>query len=90
MPQKHAALKALRKDRKRRVRNQANRAQLRTLMKRLLVLLKDQKLDEARTLLRQVTKRYDQAAAKGLVHRNTAARTTSRLTRRINRQQTTP
>ena len=40
MPIKHAALKQLRKDKKRQQRNQAVRSELRTLTKRLLGLLK--------------------------------------------------
>ena len=89
MPRKHAALKQLRKDQRRRVGNQAIRSELRTLSKHLLLLLKNQQLGEAEALLRRVTKRYDQAAAKGIVHRNTAARTTSRLTRQLNRRRPT-
>ena len=86
MPIKHAALLQLRKDRKRHQRNQAIRAELKTLTKQLVGLLRSQKTDEARTLLRQVTSRFDRAAAKNIVHRNTAARTKSRLAHRINRR----
>ena len=83
MPIKHAALKQIRKDRKRRQRNQAVRSQLKTLTKRLLVLLKDQKLDEAKALIHMVASKYDRAASKGIIHRNTAARYKSRLVRRL-------
>ena len=86
MPIKHAALKQIRKDRKRYQRNQAIRSELKTLTKRLLVLLKGQQLDEAKTLIRLVAKRYDHAASKGIVHRNTAARYKSRLMRRLNQR----
>ena len=83
MPIKHAALKQIGKDRKRRQRNQAVRSELKTLTKRLLVLLKDQKLDEAKALIHVVASRYDRAASKGIIHRNTAARYKSRLARRL-------
>ena len=86
MPIKHAALKQIRKDRKRYQRNQAIRSELKTLTKRLLILLKGQQLDEAKTLIRLVAKRYDHAASKGIVHRNTAARYKSRLMRRLNQR----
>ena len=85
MPIKHAALKQIRKDHKRRTRNQAMRSELKTLTKRLVSLLTDRKFDEARAQIRQVAKRYDHAASKGLIHPNTAARYKSRLTRRLNR-----
>ena len=83
MPIKHAALKQIRKDRARRARNHAVRSELKTLTKRLLTLLQGQKLDEARTLMRTVAKKYDRAASKGIIHRNTAARYKSRLMRRL-------
>ena len=84
MPIKHAALKQIRKDRKRRFRNQAARSELKTLTKRLVGLLANQQINEARALLRLVGKQYDHAAAKGIIHRNVASRYKSRLTRRLN------
>ena len=89
MPIKHAALKQIRKDRGRHARNQAVRSELKTLTKRLLELLKQQNVSEASALIRLVTKKYDHAASKGIVHRNTAARYKSRLTRRFNQRQAT-
>ena len=83
MPIKHAALKQIRKDRKRRARNQAVRSELKTLTKGLLALLKAQKLDEAKAFIRLVAKKYDHAASTGVIHRNTAARYKSRLMRRL-------
>ena len=83
MPIKHAALKQLRKDRGRHDRNQAVRSELRTLTKRFLTLLKEQKLEDARSLLHTVAQRYDRAASKRVIHPNTAARHKSRLARRV-------
>ena len=84
MPIKHAALKQIRKDRARRERNNALRSELKTLTRRLLNLLSAKKSKEAGELLRLVAKKYDHAASKHLIHRNTAARYKSRLTRRLN------
>lgn len=86
MPIKHAALKQIRKDRDRQQRNEAIRSELKTVTKRLLALLSQQKLEEARTVIRVVASRYDRAASKGVIHRNTAARSTSRLMRRLNQR----
>ena len=83
MPNKHAALKQLRKDRKRRARNQAATSELRTLTKQVIVLLRAEKREETGTLLRKISSAYDRAAQKGIIHRNTAARYKSRLTKRI-------
>lgn len=88
MPIKHSALKQLRKDRQRELRNRAVRSELKTLTKRLVGLLKAQKVDEAAALIGLVTKKYDRAASKGILHRNTAARHNSRLVRRFNQVKT--
>ena len=85
MPIKHAALRQIRKDRKRHSRNQAVRSELKTLTKQLVQLLQAQQLDEARSVIRLVAKKYDRAASAHVIHANTAARYKSRLMRRINR-----
>ena len=86
MPIKHAAFRQLRKDRARQLRNQAVRSELRTLTKRLLGLFQAKKLDEAKQLIHVVAGKYDRAAAKGVLHRNTAARSKSRLALQLNRR----
>jgi small subunit ribosomal protein S20 len=45
-------------------------------------------MDEARALLRTLVSKYDRAASKGIVHRNTAARYKSRLASRLNKTPT--
>ncbi len=88
MPIKHAALKQIRKGRKLESRNQAVRAELKTLTKRFLGLLSEKKVDEAKTLIHVVASKYDRAASKGVLHRNTADRFKSRLMHRLNQQRT--
>ena len=85
MPIKHAALKQIRKDRKRALRNHAVHSELKTLKKRLHAFLLQQKPDEARALLPLLMKRFDQAAAKSIIHKNTASRNKARLTRQLGR-----
>lgn len=85
MPIKHAALKQIRKDRPRAERNRAVRSELKSLAKQLRALLSAQQLDDARRLIRTIAKRYDRAAAKGVIHRNTASRSKSRLMRLMRR-----
>ena len=68
MPIKHAALRQMRKDRKRQQRNQAVQAELRTLAKRLLSLLNERKVTEAGQLMQTVAKAYDRAASKRVIH----------------------
>jgi small subunit ribosomal protein S20 len=80
---KHAALKQLRKDRRRQQRNQMVRSELKTLTKRFVALVSAKRTDDARTLLHSLTSKYDRAASKGVIHRNTAARYKSRLSKRL-------
>ncbi len=85
MPIKHAALRQMRKDRKRQQRNQAVQAELRTLAKRLLTLLNERKVTEAGQLMPAVAKAYDRAASKRVIHPRAAARYKSRFARRLQR-----
>ena len=82
---KHAALKQLRKDRKHQQHNQMVRSELKTLTKRFVTLVSAKRLDEARALIQTLASKYDRAASKGVIHRNTAARSNSRLARRLNK-----
>jgi small subunit ribosomal protein S20 len=90
MPIKHAALKQLRKDRARILRNKAFRSELKTLKKRMLGMLSQQKREEALRLLPELMRRFDQAAAKGVIHKNTASRAKMRLMRRLQRAVSAP
>ena len=83
MPIKRSALRQLRKDPKRRARNLALQTELKTLKKRVLSLLAASKQADAAVALREAVKRFDQAAAKGLIHKNTASRFKSRLMRKV-------
>jgi ribosomal protein S20 len=85
MPIKHAALRQMRKDRVRQQRNQAVRAELRTLSKRLLTLLSQRKAAEAGKLMPSVAKAYDRAASKRVIHPRAAARYKSRFVLRLNK-----
>ena len=83
MPIKHAALKQLRKDRKRAKRNQAVHSSLKTYTKRVRALLDQRQPDEVKKILPMVLSRFDQAAAKGMIHKNVASRTKSRFMRQL-------
>ena len=85
MPIKHAALRQMRKDRKRASRNLAQRSELKTLRKQLRTLAAAKNQVEAKKLLPLVMKQFDKAANKGLIHKNVASRTKSRLTKLIAR-----
>ena len=68
---------------KRTERNKAVRSELKTRTKRA-VAAADAGADDVAELARAAQKRIDSAAAKGVIHKNAAARRASRLAKRIN------
>jgi len=81
MPNNVNAEKALRQNIKRRLRNRSQMSALRTTVKKVRVALEPAAPDAAglESALKDAVKKLDQAAAKGLIHKNAAARTKSRL-----------
>ena len=68
-------------DAKRAERNKAVKSELKTRSKKAV---RDVGTDEADESLRLAVKRLDMAAAKGVIHKNQAARRKSRLMRKVN------
>ena len=63
-------------------RNKAVRSELRTRTKHAEAAIEAG--DDAEATTREAIKRIDQAAAKGVLHKNTAARRKSRLMKKVN------
>jgi small subunit ribosomal protein S20 len=74
-------IKRNRSNERRRVRNQGVRSELKTRVKKASTAL-DAGTDDATESVRLAQKRLDKAAAKGRIHKNQAARRTSRLMKR--------
>lgn len=70
-------------DRKRAM-NRARKAALKTETRKLLEVLSQGDAAQAQDQFVRVTKKLDQVAAKGTLHKNTVARRKSRLARQIN------
>ncbi len=83
MPTTKSAAKRLRQNTNRRIRNRSIKHELRTRCKRVLEAVGEGNVAEAETVFRTTAKRLDQAAAKGVIHHNSAARLKSRLSARI-------
>lgn len=86
MPNTTTAKKALRQNHKRRLQNRAQRSALRTYLKKCREAAAGGDATAAQEALRLATKKLDQAADKHLIHKNTAARTKSRLAKLIRKQ----
>ena len=74
-------IKRERQDIKRRSRNVSNMSRLRTQIKTVLALTDKEKAQEEYT---KAVSFIDKAAGKGLIHKNTAARRKSQITRHLN------
>ena len=75
-------IKRNRQNEKANQRNKAVRSELRTRTKHVEAALDGG--EDAEQLAREAIKRIDQAAAKGVLHKNTAARRKSRLMKKVN------
>ena len=80
-------IKRNRQNEKRRLRNRAVRSELGTRTKAALAEADSGDDEAASEALRLAMKRIDKAAAKGVIHKNTAARRKSHLVREIERRQ---
>ncbi len=79
-----SAVKNIRKNRKRNAVNTARRSRLRSQLRKLRALLVDKDAAGARRELTRTLSILDRSVTKGILHRNTAARHKSRLTRQVN------
>ena len=68
----------------RRERNRVAKSALKTATKKVEASLTENKADEAAQSLKKVTIALDKAARKGIIHKNAAARTKSRLSKKVN------
>jgi small subunit ribosomal protein S20 len=82
-----SAAKRHRQSERRRVRNRAVRSQVRSSIRKFLAAVHTNNREQASDQLKSVTQLIDSAAHKGVYHKNTAARTKSRLTRKLNTMQ---
>ena len=83
MPNLRSAKKRLRQDVRRRARNRWRKERVKLAVKDLDDALKAGDKAKAEELLRAAYKQIDQVAAKGTIHKNTAARHKSRLAKRL-------
>jgi small subunit ribosomal protein S20 len=83
MPQTKSAAKRLRQDTLRRERNRSARQSIRTAVRKVRDAVKATNVATAETELKAASKLLDRSAGRGLIHKNRAARTKSRLSAAI-------
>ena len=79
-----SAKKAIKVQERRRARNQMVKSQVKTSLRRANEIVTGQSQDEAKAQVVKAVSALDKAVAKGVVHRNQAARKKSRLMKKLN------
>lgn len=89
MPITRSAKKALRKNKKQRVRNMRNIRTMKQAVKQVRRFVAQGKQEDAKKLLPTLYKVLDKSTKKNILKKNTAARYKSRITKAVNKTQTT-
>lgn len=89
MPHTKSAKKNLRKTEKRRLHNRAIKKTIRTHLKRFQAALTGP-AEALQAEFKMAVKKLDKAAARGIIHRNLAARKKSQMARLMLKKQTPP
>ncbi|MCI8350463.1 MAG: 30S ribosomal protein S20 [Oscillospiraceae bacterium] len=84
MPNIKSAKKRVKVNATKNLRNKALKSSLKTAVKKANAAIENQDADMAQTV-RVAVKKLDQAAAKGILHKNNAARKKSQLAARMNK-----
>jgi small subunit ribosomal protein S20 len=79
-----SVLKRARQAERRQMRNKAVRSKLKTLSRKVAESVSAKDREKVERALKEAVKAIDSAASKGVIHRNTASRKISRLTRLSN------
>lgn len=80
-----SAKKRVRQDATKRVINRARKSMVKTQIKHFEDALTEGNLEKAGEQLKMLTRRLDRISATSTMHKNTAARIKSRMTRRLNK-----
>ena len=83
MPHSKQAKKRLRQDEKKKMSNRAVKSEVRTTVKKVLKAVEDQDTEAAKKILPVAMKKIDKAAKRHVMHRNTASRKISKLSKKV-------
>ena len=83
MPNIKSSIRSVKTDAERRAHNFPVKTAIRSISRKVLEAIDAGKADEAKTLLTEASSIIDKAVAKGVIHKNAAARKKSRLAIKI-------
>ena len=84
MPNIKSAKKRVLVNNQKKEENKMIKSQLKTEIKKIDVLVKENKIEEAKALLSQAFKVIDSACSKGIIHKNNAANKKAKLSKKLN------
>jgi len=79
-----SAIKRDKQNKKRRIRNKAIKSFMKTKVKAVLAAVEEKDPTKAQLFLKEAIATISKTASKGVIHKNTASRKISRLTKRVN------
>ena len=79
-----SAIKRARQSEEQRVRNRSRKTRMKNVVRKLEEAISSKSRESASEELKQAVSVIEKTAAKGVIHKNTASRKISRLTRRVN------
>ncbi len=82
-----SSIKDIRRAKRRRERNLPQKTRLKTLKKKIIKLLEENKIPEAKEVFREYARYLDRAGRKNLIHRRQADRRKSRIALKINKKE---
>lgn len=88
MPNIKSAKKRLRQTAVRNARNRSLRTTMRNRCKKVIKLVKETNIEEAQDAFAVAVRNLDKMGAKGIIHKNTAARKKSRLSKMLKKLKT--
>lgn len=84
MPNIKSSERSVKTDAERRAKNFAVKSTIKTVTRKVTEAVDSGKADDAKALLTKANSTIDKAAAKGVLHKNAAARKKSRMARKLN------
>ncbi len=79
-----SALKKIKQDEVRRMRNKAYKTRLKNIFKTVETAISESNKEAAQAALQEAVSTLDRTASKGIIHKNKASRKKSRLTKKVN------
>ena len=79
-----SAIKRIDVTKRQTIENKARKSEIKTYIKKFENAISTENYDEAKTLLRLIDKKLKKATSKNVIHKNTASRQLSQLSKKIN------